>query len=497
MSGIITRSRAPPRIPTQEATTSRDSARTKTTVLSVDQKKILETFTFAFIKKYENTTPPTEWKYIISYLKKIHKLTLKEYQTRVKRNIPSEQAVEEIMNISYGDTMDDPFAKRWRQISLDLMKNDFEYIDPIIRHITSVRKQLEERFTKNFNIEQILPEGNVRLNVFKNFTYKEYLQQLGKKKLVELNDAQKVDLIMLLNDPTSKTFESLLQEIASRSYATAKELIMLRVDEIKFYVNTHKGDGVTVLMKCLFSKEPIGSPKYRDLWALVVFLINHGDIDLTIPVNIKDKQINVISTLLYSYYIAVLKATNDKDFYSDALEEILKKKPMTAFYRSDLEEDCFGKVYGSVITEDGKKICIGNVWIFRHLRQDMINVLVENGKLDMKVGYETANVRRSLHIEIDDLKESKKKAHEVFTETKKSVQKLYDTIIKLNEDYKDLLEVRNATQLDEITVGKEIEKLEQKYTSLEPFFEEHKINLYFGGKKKTVQKKLSKQQLGK
>jgi len=318
MSGIVTRSRVPRRTPTQEATTSRDSTQTKTTVLSDDQKKTLQIFTFAFIKKNESTTPSKEWKDIISYFKKIHKRTLKEYQTRVNGNIPSEQAVGEIMNIVYGDMMDDPLAKRWRKICLDLIKNGFEYIDPIVKYITSVRKQLEERFTKNFNIEQILPEGNIRLNVFKNLTYKEYLQQLGKTKIVELNDAQKIDLIMLLNDSTSKTFESLLREIASRSYATAKELIMLSVDEIKFYVNTHKGDGVTVLMQCLFSKETTGSPKYRDLWSLVVFLINHDDIDLTIPVNIKDKQINVISTLLYSYYLAVLEATNYKDFYSDA-----------------------------------------------------------------------------------------------------------------------------------------------------------------------------------
>ena len=489
MSGIVTRSRVPRRTPTQEATTSRDSTQTKTTVLSDDQKKTLQIFTFAFIKKNESTTPSKEWKDIISYFKKIHKRTLKEYQTRVNGNIPSEQAVGEIMNIVYGDMMDDPLAKRWRKICLDLIKNGFEYIDPIVKYITSVRKQLEERFTKNFNIEQILPEGNIRLNVFKNLTYKEYLQQLGKTKIVELNDAQKIDLIMLLNDSTSKTFESLLREIASRSYATAKELIMLSVDEIKFYVNTHKGDGVTVLMQCLFSKETTGSPKYRDLWSLVVFLINHDDIDLTIPVNIKDKQINVISTLLYSYYLAVLEATNYKDFYSDALEEILKKMPMTAFYRSDLEEDCFGKVYGSVITEDGKKICIGNVWIFRHLRQDMINVLVENGKLDMTVGYGTANVRRSLRIEIEDLKDSKKKAHDMFTETQESVQKLYATIIKLNEDYKDLIKVRNATQQDEINAGNELEKVEQKYTSLEPFFEKHNVNFYFGGKKRISRNK--------
>ena len=403
--------------------------------LNEEEKKQLRSFLIDLENYYmeiapEITDPIHIWQIILEDLRKIFRITKDLFNDSVKGEKSEEtkdKVIKEIIKMEwkekYKNYYDGDLLIEWRKIILYLFKNEMPNIDPTINYFKSIH---EDRI-KNLRYADVIHDANLRLQILKHLTIKEYMKTIKKTMLEKLTHEEKWDLIMLLNDPTSKIFESLLQMVRDKEFENVKYIIEHEatvidqsgniINSVSFNINTCGKDGITVLIACISVGLNIFY-EIDDYIDFMEFIINIKSINLTIPCTVKIGEDtilkgNAFSYALYGYYYGITYYRIDNccmKVYMYMLNYdtpiYINKIPQFYVEFKDEPSKCKGKYFGIVYktlksydeTKENyiRTICIDNVWILFNVTFELAKEFIKKGGLDISEGYNGRDIRASL-----------------------------------------------------------------------------------------------------
>ena len=296
--------------------------------------------------------------------------------------------------------------QKWQELCESLVASGVTSWTSIMSGIKKALSQI--KYTYENPVQDLLSEGHIRQNIFKNLELSDIKKLLNRKTIDEFSNDEKLDIISLMNDPTSAINEQIHLSILDGKYELLPQLLNMQAyikdkngnvtDTVKVDVNVINPKYGTYLESTLkgnlikIKGNHIKTIGIEHIYKLATLLLDLNA-DASIPMKMKDDF--YIAQNAFSYALLNSASNNLLPSMWDIVKYILRNRPISDFYHPKLDSPhAFGKIRTSYSPYDNT---IDLVWIIKRMSITQINWLITHGGLNLQTMIE------DYEIALDDI----------------------------------------------------------------------------------------------
>lgn len=318
-----------------------------------------------------------------------------------------------------------------------------------------VRNYIKNILKRDVSTLAMFPEGNVRLTVYKQMTYRELIKYF-QNNLDRLTEKDKEEFALALNNPDSVLFQSVLGMVDSgtvNGFKTVQDIIKAVPG---FDINTQKEGktlfmaGAITLLDAVTTQDDIN---IKRTVIFLQFLAKQPSLQLThvhrVEYRINTQKVTVTTTplfLLYyvtHYYERKFDRTSYNNLHTEIINPLVKKWKLPTFYLEGL--GCSGKCYGIIETEGEELVVLDNMWFTLTYEADYLRSLIRIAGFDIKAGHGKKSVRDTLFFqnkvlekEITDLNQKNTRLNGKINSVKAEIDAILAILSGLKKEQRDL-----------------------------------------------------------
>lgn len=283
--------------------------------------------------------------------------------------------------------------RKWKELCESLVASGVTSWTSLMSGIKKALSRIKYNYENP--VEDLLREGHIRKNIFKNLKLLEIKKLLNRRNISDFSNDEKLDLLSQINDPTSAINEQIHISILEGSYEFILSVLNIQADiidkngnvtdTVKVDVNVINPTYGTYLESTLKGKliqikgNHIQTIGIEHIYKLATHLLDLNA-DASIPMKMKNDKFYIAQNA-FSY--ALLNSASNSLLPSmwDIVKYILRNRPISDFYHPKLDSPhAFGKIRTFSPYDD----TIDLVWIIKRLSITQINWLITHGGLNLQ-----------------------------------------------------------------------------------------------------------------
>lgn len=390
-----------------------------------------------------------------------------------------------------------PPFQAWQVICNKLKSSGFnKWNEELSNEIKEIYNSLHKREWAS----ELLDIDPIRHCIFKNLNEDNKLFKKTFPK--QMSNKEKIDLLMLYNDPTSKAFQKLCYYAFTLYLSQLKQILEMSAEiqgshgkQLRFDINTHRADGECLITAFIngfvqrylpLGEYPVLSCECLDIISFFKYLLENYDVNLNIPWHRPDETKGNAITHLLAYGGTNLECWT-------LLKLILQKKPLNQFYIHDEHGTHYGVLnlqpirgYSSEIKD---LVVINNyeLLLLYNTAPEKIKWLLDHGGMDPKesgfkhVRGKAISLRVAISSAIYDLEQSLKATENKIRSIMETAERLKTEKNITRDQLMDIVQSADTERAKYIKQNKEMDMMRNVERVVLPMLNERKIE---GGSKK-------------